>query len=86
MKYLFLIFISTFAFAQQSVDFKTIKASLQINPVKRNVLGKCEYTFEVKNKIDTIRIDAQKMEFFNVKINGYSVKFVASKKQLLLYK
>lgn len=86
MKYLFVIFISTFAFAQPSVDFKTIKAALQINPIKRNVMGKCEYTFEVKNKIDTIRIDAQKMEFSNVKINGYSVKFVASKKQLLLYK
>lgn len=86
MKYLFLL-ISAVAFAQQtkSVDFKTINASLEINPVKRNVVGKCHYTFEVKNAIDTIRIDAHKMEFSNVKINNVSVKFKENKKQLLLF-
>ncbi|PWA04758.1 M1 family metallopeptidase [Flavobacterium psychrotolerans] len=88
MKYFFVMFLSSFAFAQQtqSVDFKTIHANLEINPIKRNVVGKCEYTFEVKNKIDTIRIDAQKMVFSNVKINGTGVKFTENKKQLLLYK
>ena len=86
MKYLFVILISTFSFAQQSVDFKTIDANLKINPVKRNVVGNCKYTFEVKNKIDTIRIDAQKMEFSNVKMNGNIIKFKVNKKQLLLFK
>jgi aminopeptidase N len=86
MRY-FLILLTTFAFAQQqpSVDFKTIHAALQINPVKRNVIGKCEYTFEVGNKPDTIRIDAQKMEFTDVKINGARVSSRNNKKQLLLY-
>ncbi|GEP50619.1 aminopeptidase [Flavobacterium noncentrifugens] len=76
------------AFCQQSeqVDFKTISASIAINPVKRNVVGKGTYTFEVKDKkIDTIRIDAQKMEFTNVKINNSNVKFKNSNKQLLLF-
>ncbi|MFD0778500.1 M1 family metallopeptidase [Flavobacterium myungsuense] len=87
MKYLFVFFISTFTFAQHTevVDFKTINATLEINPIKRNVVGKCEYTFEVIQKTDTIRIDAQKMEFSNVKINGYDVKFKANKKQFLLF-
>ena len=87
MRYLFLFFITTFALAQQSqsVDFKTIHAALEINPVKRNVIGKCEYTFEVKNAIDTIRIDAQKMEFTNVKINNQPVNFKKDKKQLELF-
>ena len=86
MKYLLLL-ISAVAFAQQtqSVDFKTINASLAINPVKRNVLGKCNYTFEVKSSIDTIRIDAQKMEFTNVKINNIPVSFKKNKKELLLF-
>ena len=86
MKFLLLL-VSVFTFAQHTevVDFKTINATLEINPIKRNVVGKREYTFEVNQKTDTIRIDAQKMEFSNVKINGYDVKFKANKKQFLLF-
>lgn len=87
MKFLFLL-VSVFGFAQQTkvVDFKTINASLELNPIKRNVVGKCEYTFEVKQKTDTIRIDAQKMVFTNLKINNKEVKFKATTTELLLYK
>jgi aminopeptidase N len=86
MKFLLLL-VSVFTFAQHTevVDFKTINATLEINPIKRNVVGKCEYTFNVNATIDTIKIDAQKMEFSNVKINGYDVKFKANKKQFLLF-
>jgi len=85
---LLLLFFCQMVFCQQisQVDFKTISASIAINPVKRNVIGKGIYTFEVKDKkIDTIRIDAQKMEFTNVKINNSTVKFKNSNKQLLLF-
>ena len=87
MRYYFLLFISAVAFSQQlqSVDFKTMDASLEINPIKRNIVGAVSYTFEVKQLIDTIRIDAQKMVFTNLKINGNEVKFMENKKQLLLY-
>lgn len=69
-----------------AIDFKTVFASIEINPVKRNVTGTGTYTFEVNDKkIDTIRIDAQKMEFRQVRINGRDVKFKNSNKQLLLY-
>ena len=86
MKFLLLL-VSVFTFAQHTevVDFKTINATLVINPIKRNVFGKCEYTFNVNATIDTIKIDAQKMEFSNVKINGFDVKFKANKKQFLLF-
>lgn len=85
---LLILLVSVFGFAQQTkvVDFKTINASLEINPIKRNVVGNATYTFAVLSKIDTIRIDAQKMQFSNVKINGETVPFVANKKQLLLFK
>jgi aminopeptidase N len=80
-------FLSFSLFAQpKKVDFKTIFAAIEINPVKRNVVGNATYTFDVNDKkIDTIRIDAQKMEFTDVKINGNRVKFKNSNKQLLLY-
>lgn len=83
---LLVLFISPIIFAQTAADFKTIHAAIEINPVKRNVVGSCTYTFEVGDKKpDTIRIDAQKMEFNEVKINGSKVQFKNSKKQLLLY-
>lgn len=87
MRYLF-IFLSAFTFAQQSqsVDFKTIDASIGINPLKRNVIGTVIYTFEVKTTIDTIKIDAVKMGFSNVTINGKEVDFLSDDKNLLLYK
>lgn len=87
MRYCFFLLFTSIAIAQQiqSVDFKTMQAALQINPVKRNVVGNITYTFEVKNKMDTIRIDAQKMVFTDVKINDKVVAFKDNKKQLLLY-
>jgi len=85
--YFYFLLVSTVIFGQQSqsVDFKTAHASLEINPVKRNVVGQMTYTFEVKNPIDTIRIDAQKIVFSEVKINKKVVNFKESKKQLLLF-
>lgn len=87
MRYLF-IFLSAFTFAQQSqsVDFKTIDASIGINPIKRNVIGKVTYTFEVKNATDTIKIDAVRMAFSNVRINEAVVPYKSNNKNLFLYK
>lgn len=89
MKLLRLLFLLTspILFAQiPSVDFKTVHAAIEVNPVKRNVVGNGIYTFEIGDqKPDTIRIDAQKMEFTDVKINGSKVAFKNNKKQLLLY-
>ena len=87
MRYYILFLITSLAFSQQTkfVDFKTMNASLEINPVKRNVVGEVKYTFDVISKIDTIRMDAQKMVFTNLKINGKTVQFKENKKQLLLF-
>lgn len=87
MRLFILLLISTVALAQQtrSVDFQTMNASLEINPLKRNVRGSVRFTFQVKAKIDTIRIDAQKMVFSQVMINAKAVSFKENKKQLLLF-
>ena len=87
MKYLFL-FITSFVFAQQSkkVDFIAMNAHLQPNAIEKSISGKVIYDFIVKSKIDTIKIDAVKMDFSDVKINGKSVPFKNSEKSLNLYK
>ncbi len=87
LKLLFLIFpLSIFAQNPSTVDFKTISANIEINPVKRNVVGSAVYTFELSDKkIDTIRVDAVTMVFSDVRLNNKKVEYKVSKKQLLLY-
>lgn len=86
MRYIFLFFISVISYSQiKTVVFHSIDAAIEINPVMRNVKGTCQFTFEVKDQTDTIRIDAQKMEFKNVKINKKTVVFKNNKSQLLLF-
>jgi aminopeptidase N len=85
MKYL-LLFISSFALAQQiqSVDFKSVKGQITINPDKKLVSGLVSYWFEVLQPIDTIKIDAQNMEFSEVELNKKTLQFSNDGKQLLL--
>lgn len=82
----FLLF-TVFAFAQQTqkVDFKIAYGNISINPIEKKVFGSVRYVFEVKQAIDTIKIDAQKMVISNVKINNKEVKFVNNGKALNLF-
>jgi aminopeptidase N len=86
MKY-FLLFITSFAFAQQTkkVDFISLHANLNPNTIEKSISGKVVYDFVLKSKIDTIKIDAIRMEFTDVKINGESVKYKNSGKSLHLF-
>lgn len=85
MKYLFLL-ISTVVFAQQtkSVDFKSVLGQITIDPKERLVSGAVNYFFDVLKPIDTIKIDAQNMTFYDVKINEKVVNYVNTGKQLQL--
>lgn len=87
MRILFFLFLSFLSFAQQTtkVDFKTAKGNISINVNQKKVFGTVSYVFEVKETIDTIKIDAQKMTFSDVKINKKSVKFSNSGKTLNLF-
>ncbi|MFV8344497.1 M1 family metallopeptidase [Flavobacterium sp. ZB4P13] len=83
MKYLF-FFISTFTFAQQTqfIDFKSALGKIAINPIEKTVSGEVDYDFDVLKSIDTIKIDAQNMEFSNLKLNGKSINYRNTQKQL----
>lgn len=84
---LLFLFVFSFGFAQQyeKADFTKIFAEVSINPVKQNVTGFVKYHFDLKESLDTIRIDARKMEFSDVKINGNQVNFKATDKEFLLF-
>jgi aminopeptidase N len=83
MKYLFLL-LSTITFAQQTqfVDFKSVLGKIAVNPIEQTVFGDVDYDFEVLKSIDTIKIDAQNMEFSDLKLNGKPINFSNTQKQL----
>jgi len=86
MRY-FLLFISAFSFSQQtkSVDFTSVLGKLAINALDQSVSGEVIYDFVIKSPIDTIKIDAQNIEVFNLKINNDEVKYGNSRKKILLF-
>ena len=87
MRQLFSLLFTVFAFAQQNskVDFKKAYANITINPIEKKVSGSVRYVLEVKQAVDTIKIDAQNMTFNAVEMNGKEALFVNSKKQLILF-
>ena len=86
MKY-FLLLISAISFGQQTqkVDFISMNGLVVPNAFEKSISGKIRYDFIVKSSIDTIKIDAQRMDFSSVKINGNEVKFKNSGKELQLF-
>jgi len=87
MRQVFLLLFSVFSFAQQTqkVDFKTAYGNITINPIEKKVYGSVRYVLEVKEAVDTIKIDAQNMTFNAVEMNGKEALFINSGKKLLLF-
>lgn len=83
-----IFFISALAFAQQTknVDFKTCDALIQPDALGKRVFGRVKYTFDIKDKPDTIYIDAKNMKFADVKINGKDKGWTSSATALKLFK
>jgi len=83
--FVFCFFFIGFSQQYPKVDFTKSNAYLEINPVKQNVLGDVTYHFVVNQLLDTIRMDARKMNFDNVKINGNRVNFKVTNSEFLLF-
>ena len=87
MKYFLFLFISVFSYSQQidKVDFIKCNAIVSTNFDLKSVDGTISYEFKVLSDIDSIRIDAKNMEFKSVLINGKSVNYKNSKKELIFF-
>lgn len=86
MRYLVFLLLSFFSFAQQiqKVDFKTVTGNITIDPIERKVFGSVRYVLEVKQDIDSIKVDAQNMSFNSVEMNGKEAMYLNSGKKLVL--
>ena len=87
MRYFLLLLINTFSFAQQiqKVDFIKMNAIVTPNAIEKSISGEVTYDFKVLSMTDTIKIEAQKMEFTSVKVNNKEVNFKNTGKQLQLF-
>ncbi|WP_130733933.1 M1 family metallopeptidase [Flavobacterium sp. J27] len=87
MKYFFILFFTFSLFAQQTkkVDFIQCDALVQPNFLEKTIKGEVTYTFEVLSMIDTIRMDAIRINFKDVSINNNEVAYKNSDKELLLF-
>jgi aminopeptidase N len=83
----FFLLLSAFSFGQQvqKADFKTLNASISINPIEKKVSGNITYTFDMLSPIDTIKIDAVNMIFTDVKVNDKAVNSKTSISALCLF-
>ncbi len=86
-RFLFLLFFINLSMAQQinNVDFIKCDAVVYPNVTENSISGFITYHFKVKNYMDTIKIDAKKMTFSDVLINGKSIAFKNSGKTLDIY-
>ena len=82
-----LLFFCFISYSQQieNVDFTSLNAQLYPHFESKSVTGDVTYDFVVKNKKDTISIDAINMQFDNVKINGKSVNYKATNSEIKFF-
>ena len=87
MRICIVLLLTNLLFSQQNqnIDFKSVLGKININPDKKEVNGSIIYDFEVLQIVDTIFIDAQKMQFENVKMNGQNVEFNNTGKKIAFF-
>lgn len=82
---LFVLFAAGMLAQQTSaVDFTHLKAEVTIDPFKKDVTGDLFFTFDVLEATDSLFIDAQKMDFSEVFLNGEEAEFGTDGKRFWL--
>lgn len=73
--------------AQQTekVDFRTLTAAISLDTLTRQVQGNALFTFHVNEGIDSVYIDAKKMTFNKVKLNGQLARSQSDGNKLWIY-
>lgn len=81
LKILFLLFLNLIY--GQNVDFLTCQANINLNFHEKKVSGKVEYTCQINQLKDSIKIDAVNMKISQMLINGKNADFSYNQKQIL---
>ncbi|MEO9892561.1 M1 family aminopeptidase [Aurantibacter sp.] len=91
MKRIFILFFFALSFSafgqhQDKVDF--IKATVSVEPVPLNkqIIGSVLYEFDVLQDVDSVFLDAKRMTFKTVQINGKKVNHVNDSSTIAVFK
>jgi len=68
----------------KNIDFKTTSAAISILPESQLVKGNMKYIFEILQDTDTLYLDANDMEFENVRLNGKEINYFYNDAKLLV--
>ncbi len=85
---LFSLLLVSFSFAQQTdkVDFISCEALLFPDAKNKSISGTVHYLFEIKNNIDSVKIDAKNMIFSAININDNTkLKYKLTDNHIILY-
>jgi aminopeptidase N len=87
MKYLLFFFFTIASYSQQNskVDFIKCNALVAPNFETKSVSGQIIYEFKVISAIDSIKIDAINMDFFDVLMNGKTIQYKNNKKEIIFF-
>ena len=72
--------------AQDPVDFREARISIEIDPLTRSIHGQVTCTLDVLERTDSIMIDARKMDLVDLRINRKSVDYNYDQRQITVYK
>ncbi|MRH99603.1 M1 family peptidase [Kriegella sp. EG-1] len=91
MKRIFILFylvLSNFLVAQEQDKIDFIKATINVEPkpIKKQIVGSVLYEFNVLKDIDSVFLDAKRMKFTEVKINGKKNSHVNDSTTISIFK
>ncbi|QWX85078.1 M1 family metallopeptidase [Cellulophaga sp. HaHaR_3_176] len=84
--FIFLLHFNSFSQVQEKIDFKKADISIHIATKEKEVKGKVVYEFDVLQEVDTIFLDAKKMNFTSVTLNNKKVKFNIEDDFIIIHK
>ncbi len=84
--YLILFFTYYYGFTQQidHADFLVGKVDIEVDADSKSVKGNVNYTFKIKQKTGSIKIDAQNMTIAKTLLDGEEINFTYDNKEILV--
>ena len=74
----------TFSQTQDRVDFTQAKIAIRVLPENKTISGQVIYQFQILESVDSIFLDTQNMGFSEVKLNTKKIKFLNTKKAIVI--
>lgn len=81
--FLFVQFLS--AQVQDKVDFIRAEVFVEPIPSEQKIMGNVTYGFTVTNKVDSIFLDAHRMDFSSVMLDGKKVSYTNTDKKIIIH-